>query len=179
VTEVEQLQVRSEFDHLAATYRNMRPQRVLEIGVWMGGTLRVWLRDCGRSARVVAVDLDHPNRDAYSGWTKYDTSLVVEYGRSQDPNTVTKIQRHAPYDFVFIDGDHGYAAVRADVDVCLPLVSPGGVLAMHDIVGGFDFDGAYGPGIVANELEAAGHPVERIIDPTPNRVAHGIALISL
>lgn len=36
------------------------------------------------------------------------------------------------YDLVFIDGDHDEAAVRADVDAVLPLLRPGGLLALHD-----------------------------------------------
>jgi len=35
-------------------------------------------------------------------------------------------------DFVFIDADHKYHAVRADVSAWLPKVAPGGILAGHD-----------------------------------------------
>ena len=31
-----------------------------------------------------------------------------------------------------IDGDHAYERVLADIDVYLPLIRPGGVLAGHD-----------------------------------------------
>lgn len=36
-------------------------------------------------------------------------------------------------DMLFIDGDHSYDAVRADVEGWLPYLKPGGVLAMHDV----------------------------------------------
>ncbi len=35
-------------------------------------------------------------------------------------------------DLVFIDGDHEYAGVRADIDAYRPLLKPGGCLSGHD-----------------------------------------------
>ena len=37
-----------------------------------------------------------------------------------------------PFGLVFIDGDHGAAAVHADVEAALKLLAPGGTLAVHD-----------------------------------------------
>ena len=36
-------------------------------------------------------------------------------------------------DLLFIDGDHSYPAVAADLRLWLPSLKPGGILAMHDI----------------------------------------------
>ena len=36
-------------------------------------------------------------------------------------------------DLLFIDGDHSYPAVCADLRLWLPSLNPGGILAMHDI----------------------------------------------
>jgi SAM-dependent methyltransferase len=43
-------------------------------------------------------------------------------------------------DFVFVDGDHGYAAVQRDLTAWFPRVKPGGVLAGHDYINN-DFPG--------------------------------------
>lgn len=49
---------------------------------------------------------------------------------------------------VFVDADHSYPAVKADVDGWAPLVRPGGVLAFHD-------SWAPGPSRVISELPQA------------------------
>ncbi len=37
-----------------------------------------------------------------------------------------------PFDFIFIDGDHTYDAVKQDFDQWFPLLSQGGIIAFHD-----------------------------------------------
>jgi predicted O-methyltransferase YrrM len=171
------LQVASEFDQLADIYAEMRPTAVLEIGVYQGGTLKVWLERCDPDATVVAVDNLHINRDAYAEWTQPGTELVVIEGVSQDSHTIAQMRSHAPYDFIFVDADHGYGCVRADAEVCLPLVARGGVLAFHDLVA--DDGSVYGPGMVVDELERAGHLVERFVEPGTAPAAHGIGVVWL
>jgi MMP 1-O-methyltransferase len=41
---------------------------------------------------------------------------------------------HAPIDLLFLDGDHGYPAVRRDFADWAPRIRPGGFLVMHDVV---------------------------------------------
>ena len=36
-------------------------------------------------------------------------------------------------DFIFIDGDHSYEGVKADVNAWFPKLKSGGIIAMHDI----------------------------------------------
>lgn len=129
---MEVLQIPSELEQMVALYRKHKPKRVLEIGCWDGGTLRVWLTDAYPTV-VVAVDPEHRNPEAYEGWRRPRTKLHIGNGFSQSADMVALIREYAPYDWVFVDGDHGYAAVRADVDLCLPLVQSGGVLLLHDI----------------------------------------------
>lgn len=50
--------------------------------------------------------------------------------------------RGSELSFVFIDANHTYAAVRADIQAWLPLIKSGGYLAGHD------YDSAIWPGVV-------------------------------
>lgn len=43
------------------------------------------------------------------------------------------VRRSAPYDVIFIDGDHSYAGVSRDFEACRTLLSPGGLLLFHDV----------------------------------------------
>lgn len=38
----------------------------------------------------------------------------------------------APFDLVFLDGDHAYASIAPEIQQFRPLVRPGGILAGHD-----------------------------------------------
>lgn len=48
------------------------------------------------------------------------------------------------FDFVFIDGDHTYAAVKRDIELWWPLVNEGGLLCGHDIDHPRDLRGLWG-----------------------------------
>ena len=122
----ETLQVPSELEQMVALYRQERPARVLEIGCWDGGTLKVWLQEA-EPELVVAVDLWHRNSDAYEEWRKPATVLRLFTGQSQEQDQVGSMQAHAPYDWAFVDGDHGDWGAREDVRNVLPLVRPGGL----------------------------------------------------
>lgn len=42
------------------------------------------------------------------------------------------LRRLAPFDFAYVDGDHEYPGVMTDLTILCPLLSPGGLLLMHD-----------------------------------------------
>lgn len=76
-------------------------------------------------------------------------------------------QWHAQIDFVFLDGDHSAAAVEADFEDWWKLLSPGGVLFLHDtapiVSEESGFMGWPGPTQLAERLLAEGYElVERI-----------------
>lgn len=165
----------TELDYLRNLYADQKPQRVLEIGVLDGGTLREWL--LGAPDLVVAVDDKHRNEQMYDEWVQPGTELVLGHGRSQEPKMVALVKEHAPYDWVFIDGDHDEAAVRKDVRTCLPCTR--GLLLMHDVVPGEGLP-TTGPGVVLAELRRAGHEVDVYSsDPGEWPWAHGVGVVRL
>lgn len=174
----ETLQVPSELAAMVALYRERKPMRVLEIGVWQGGTLREWLQQGQPGAHIVSVDLEHPNWQSYSAWKPAHVGggLCIT-GSSQDPDVQAKIRAEAPFSFAFIDGDHSAEGVRADVDLCLPLMAPGGVLLLHDIEPPTGME-SYPPGVLFAELrDVRGFAVRRIVDAAPSDCAHGVGVV--
>lgn len=179
VETMEVLQVVSELEPMVALYRKRKPLKVLEIGCWDGGTLRVWLKYAKPGATIVAVDLEHRNSDAYEGWRKPHTELHAYTGPSQAAEQVEAIRSHAPYDWVFIDGDHGDYGVRTDVATCLHLVRLGGLMLLHDIEAPAGYGSVYPPGQVLEELAAQHYPTWTYVDPKPEPWAHGIGVVQL
>src|SRR6059058_814284 len=43
-----------------------------------------------------------------------------------------------PIRFLWIDGDHTYQGAKADVEMFKPFLSPGAIVAMHDVLGTFE-----------------------------------------
>lgn len=49
-----------------------------------------------------------------------------------DSATAAQLHGFPPLDFVFIDAEHTYEAVRSDIALWLPHIKPGGFIAGHD-----------------------------------------------
>lgn len=175
-------QVPAELDRLRALYRERAPGRVLEIGVWHGGTLREWLQHAAPAAVVVAVDTAHIDPAEYDSYRKADTSLVVGQGRSQSDEMIFLMEQHGRYDWVFIDGDHSQEAVDSDVELGLRLTRPGGLLLLHDISA--EHHPATPPRLALERLREQGYRVDEIVeDPEPSGYphdsGHGIGVVYL
>ncbi len=170
-------QVVAELDQMRDLYVERAPRRVLEIGVYYGGTLREWLVNAAPDATVVAVDPQHRNPELYEGWRHGNTDLIVIDARAEDSHD--EIEQHGPYDWVFIDGDHTDAAVLHDVSLCLPLVAPGGLMLIHDIA----YDTETPPRVEFDALTRDGHKTWEIIEEPgpdyPSNCAHGIGVVQL
>ncbi len=129
---VETYQVQWELDLLVGIVNVLETQRILEVGSYRGGTLWHWLQ---QAASVVAVDDRMLNVDDWRSWAdEWNTDLHTIQGDSRHPTIVELAREHGPYDFVFIDADHSYQAVRSDVDSYGGMLVDGGVLALHDIL---------------------------------------------
>jgi hypothetical protein len=114
-----------------------------EVGVKSGG-LTGYLAEHLPECRITAVD---PWR-FYPDWPSWDNDKHLRHERQFDrvaerfPGRIGKMKMpsveaatHFPdgsLDLVFIDGDHSYEAVRADIAAWKPKVRHGGVLSGHD-----------------------------------------------
>jgi len=131
-------------EELAALY-NLAAQlpdgaRVLEIGSYLGAStcyLAAGLR--GRKASIVCIDtwenqtMPDGVRDTYAEFkanTKGVSHLITTIRKRSDQ--VVAGELGAPYDMIFLDGDHSYAAVKQDFELAADVLTPNGVLAFHD-----------------------------------------------
>lgn len=78
---------------------------------------------------------------------------IDEFGIVSRVNTIVKLSTDGAReiensslrpDMVFIDGDHSYEAVCADIDAWWPLIKEGGIIAFHDYChNGFQWPGVH------------------------------------
>ncbi len=128
-----------EFARALELYDRQKPQRVLEVGTFHGGTLYHWMRHAALGATIVSVDsyrANVDNRHLYQEWAPRGLGLTIHAieGNSRDPGIVAQVAALGPYDWIFIDADHLEMAVQADWDNYRPLAAPGAIVALHDIM---------------------------------------------
>lgn len=125
----------------------------VEVGSWRGRSTLVVASNLPSRARLYAVDTwagtpDDPEQhdrlyadagDVYADFCR-NLKAPIRAGRVT-PLRMTSLEgaaellrRHGPgsFDFVFIDADHRYEAVAADIAAYLPLVRRGGIISGHD-----------------------------------------------
>jgi len=137
---------------LAALILGLRPEVVIEIGVWRGGScipMCLALRHVGGPSRMIAIDPWSPDasvvdqgetnarwwgatdhEDAYRAFVarleRHGITICTIERRSSDLVTPIACQ------MIHIDGNHGPQAAR-DVERFAPLIAPGGILILDDI----------------------------------------------
>lgn len=119
----------------------------LEIGVCRGENVTRFLEDCPNIVHIDAVDpfmayddpnggMDQPMMDTFHALTTKNFSAFADRVTLHRMRSV-EFARTVPdnfYDYVFIDGDHSYAAVRDDIAAWYPKVKTGGLFCGHDVL---------------------------------------------
>jgi predicted O-methyltransferase YrrM len=105
---------------------------VVEIGCWRGVTTAALARHTRRS--VVGIDSfigssNQVNREHFlARLAVYPHASLLE----MPSGTAARSWTRGPISFIFIDADHDYWNVAHDIAAWLPLVIPGGMIALHD-----------------------------------------------
>lgn len=120
-----------ELDQLLIELEQIAPVNVVvEIGNFTGDSLRVWRTALSPECMIGVQDTDELRPE-----TAAELDVIAITGRSQDYT----VYRHVldaladrPIDFLFIDGDHLYDAVKRDWELYAPLVRSGGIIVLDD-----------------------------------------------
>lgn len=132
--------------------RALEAGMIIEIGSFKGRSTRALADHCDGTVYVVenwvdakdhadgtAAEMVVAGRLAIECEWKANLAEHIESGRivllrGHSPDVAPALRAHvgAGADFVFIDADHSYDGVLADIFAYEPLVRPGGILAGHD-----------------------------------------------
>lgn len=140
------IQNRYEITELTRRLTARRPRRLLEIGTARGGTLFLLCQAAAPDATIISLDLPYGRNGGgfprwkeptYHAFARPGQRLILQRGDSHDPASRAAVQSALGgegLDFILIDGDHSYAGVRADYESYAPLLAPGGMIALHDVL---------------------------------------------
>jgi predicted O-methyltransferase YrrM len=140
------IQSKHELSELAAMVQAHAPRVVLELGTARGGTFFVLTQMASSDATLISVDL--PAGIGGSGYPAWKMPIFQSFATGDQSVHLIRADSHSPttldevrtilggrkVDLLFIDADHSYAGVKGDYERYSPLVRPGGVICVHDVV---------------------------------------------
>jgi hypothetical protein len=160
------------YERLFESFRE-EPINLLEIGVAGGASLRVW-KAYFTQACIVGIDIN-PKCIRFA-----DGRIQVEIGSQNDPEFLAEVCRKYPPSIIIDDGSHHADHIMCSFESMFPLLLPGGLYIIEDLVIHFLADSSKFKGIakewpsdhflrIARSLLARGHDepgaaLERIRD---------------
>lgn len=115
------------YDRHFSQYRNT-PVKMLEIGVFKGGSLELWREYFGPDATIFGVDIN-PECAAF-----VTPPNQVRIGSQDDPEFLRSVVREmGTPDIILDDGSHIARHMRASFDTLFPLLREGGLYLMEDL----------------------------------------------
>lgn len=114
-----------------------RVERVLELGLWKGGSMAFW-SETFRPARMVGVD--KAPRSQSAAFDRYVAERAdrlrvywgVDQGDSERLETLVATEFDGPLDLVIDDASHLYSPTRSSLETLMPRLRPGGLYVIED-----------------------------------------------
>jgi predicted O-methyltransferase YrrM len=128
-----------EYEAFFAAVPAFGPMRILELGVWDGGSAAFWFQLL-QPEKFVGIDIADREDSAY--FRDYvdahnlSRRLKIRWRTSQSDRKrlleIVKSEFDAPLDLVFDDGSHRYEPTSSSLSTILPLIRPGGFYIVED-----------------------------------------------
>lgn len=144
-------------DSLTELAKRIEPKRILEIGIgYEALSTQAWLNHT--KAHVTCIDREDAMKMSWKLTNEWPTRFSYMHGASAE--VVPHLTRQ--FDFIYIDGEHRYDGVWADIANCKPLTKVGGLMmiddygveisGVHDYETGAIVDAPYGVKDATDEL---------------------------
>jgi hypothetical protein len=119
------------YDRHLSRFRG-KPVRMVEIGVFGGGSIRMWREYFGPQVHIYGIDIDESCR-ALEG-----DGVEIVIGDQSDPAFWESFLARSPaFDVVLDDGGHMPHQQMVTLECLLPALAPGGVFICEDVQGAF------------------------------------------
>ncbi len=112
--------------------------KILEIGVYNGGSLYMW-RNYFPNSTIVGIDIDEYCKQ----WESKDDKIYVELGDQCDEKFLNRVnEKYGPFDIIIDDGGHENHQINFTFNVLWPLLNDGGIYVVEDVAHAYwpDYD---------------------------------------
>ena len=131
------------YERHLSKFRNHSPV-ILEIGVFGGGSLQMWLEYFGKGSKVVGLDID-PKCKVHE-----QTSIEIFIGSQDDPQVIERILRKYPnIDIIIDDGSHINDHMKKSFQLLYQHINDNGVYLIEDVH--TSYWNEYGGGVGKND----------------------------
>jgi cephalosporin hydroxylase len=129
-----------QYEKFFSLNKSFRPKRILEIGMWDGGSLALW-SELLNPTKLVGVDLKkRPDSDYFKQYVEerqladvIKTYWGVDQADQKSLKAILDAEFPAqPIDMVIDDGSHLYAPTKASFELVFPRMKPGGYYIVED-----------------------------------------------
>ena len=115
-------------------------RRLVEVGVWHGGTTRHLRAAMSPEGTLYAVDpfpagrlgFSIPRLVARGEVRQVPRGRVIWVRQTGEAAARMDVMREEPIDFVFVDNAQTYETLRVEWEAWAPVVARGGIIALHD-----------------------------------------------
>lgn len=114
--------------------------KMLEIGVFKGGSMQMWQDFFGTNAQIVGVDID----ERCKSYEKDNVHICI--GSQADSNFLTEVSnKFGPFDIILDDGSHIMNHQIITFETLFPLLKNGGIYMCEDCHTSYwsEYDGGY------------------------------------
>ena len=115
--------------------------RILEIGVYKGGSLQMWKNYFGEDAKIVGIDIDPQCK------LLEEDRIEILIGRQEDRNFLRYLKdKYGSFDVIIDDGGHHMEQQITTFDEMFDSLSDGGVYCCEDLCTSYwsEYEGGYG-----------------------------------
>lgn len=150
-------------DGSAAILRHSAPSKLFLVDPWE----HLDEQDCSRAGVRSQQDMDAIHQAVAARFEEEIASGRVELMRTRSDDAWARFGPRA-LDWVWLDGDHSYEAVRSDLEALARVLKPGGYIIGDDYTLGW-----WGDGVIraVREFSAEGNRSLEVIEPTFFKIA--------